>query len=154
MRTIAAACCLAIAAAALAVAQSERTPPRTPKKGDTVVVKGCLHGTALESTETAVVNEASTRFGASALTYRLSGDKGLLKKMREEHDGKVVEITGVLKSNLPPNREIRAGQIGRTRITVGVGSPHIASPADVEATRSIPILEVKSYEGSAALCGG
>jgi hypothetical protein len=132
----------------------ERSPEKTPKKGDTIVVKGCLKGSSLESTEAAILNSDATMM--TALVYRLTGDKDLLKSMRNEHEGKVIEVTGVLKSTLPPANEMRGKTIGKTRITVGVGSSHIGSPARSEANRSIPVLEVKSYEGAAidVRCGG
>jgi hypothetical protein len=38
--------------------------------------------------------------------------------------------------------------IGKSRITVGIGTPQVGAPATAEANRSIPVLEVKSYQGS------
>lgn len=142
-----------ILAAALAfsgaVAQ-EKTPARVPQKGDSIIVKGCLRGSSLESTETAKVDAAAGLM--TALVYRLTGNKNTLKQMRQEFDGNVVEATGILKSNLPPADEIRGKTVGKTRIRIGAGTPTIGSAADSEANRSIPVLEVKSYEGSPLKC--
>jgi hypothetical protein len=134
--------------------QQETPPSKVPQKGDTIVVKGCLKGSSLESTETAILDSEATMM--TDLVYRLTGDKDLLKQMRQKHEGEVIEVTGVLKSTLPPAGEIRGKTIGRTRITVGVGSSHVGSPANAEANRSIPVLSVKSYEreGFAVKCAG
>ena len=132
--------------------QQERPADKLPQKGDAIIVKGCLKGSSLESTETGVVNSDATML--TTLVYRLTGDKSTLKQMKQEYDGQVVEVTGILKSTLPPTTDIRSKTVGRTRITIGVGSSHVGSPAAAEANRSIPVLEVKSYEGVSVKCSG
>ena len=134
-----------LVAVALAGPIQQDNPAKIPQKGDTIVVKGCLKGSSLESTETGVA-DADARM-ITALVYRLTGDKDLLKQMRKEHDGQLIEATGILKSNLPAG-DGRGKTIGKTRITIGIGSSHVGSPASAEANRSIPVLEVKSYEGA------
>jgi hypothetical protein len=129
--------------------QQEKPADKPPRKGDRVLVRGCLDGSILESTETTVLD--STRTLASAVTFRLSGDKSLLKRMRQEENGKAVEITGILKSDLPLSDSRRGKQVGRTRIVVGVGSPNTMQQ---QGPPHIPVLEVKSYEPRVAFCGG
>lgn len=124
---------------------------KAPQKGDTVVVKGCLRGNSLESTETGVAGADAAMM--TALVYRLTGDKTTLKRLRAEHDGRVVEVTGILKSKLPSAADERGLTIGRTRVRVGVGSPHTGAPAQGDVNRSIPVLEVKGYEGVPVQCG-
>src|SRR5687767_1870234 len=119
----------------------EKTSSAPPKKGDAISVKGCLRGGALESPEFSGADEAGI----------LPGDKALLKDLREKHDGKMVQIDGVLKSNLP-QRQGQAGKLGRMRIGIGSPSTNPASP-DAEARRSLPVLEVKSFDGSTTTCG-
>jgi hypothetical protein len=148
MRT--AALCLALASSVTAAARQEKPASREPKKGDTVLVRGCLDGTALISTEMKI--EDSTDERATAFTFRLTGDKNLLKKFREAHNGKVVDVTGVLKSDLPKDGGPGV-QIGNTRVRIGVGPPQPGSPIE-QTTRSLPVLEVKSYEGGATICKG
>jgi hypothetical protein len=152
MRTAAILFSLALAAAMPAAARQEVPKDESPKKGDMIVVRGCLRGSALESTETGFLDSKATMM--TALTYRLTGDKDALKKLREEHNGKVVEVTGILKSSLPPAGEVRGKQFGRTRVVIGAGSPTVGAPARSEANRSIPVLQVKSYEGLAVKCSG
>jgi len=141
--------CLSIA---LAVTLPQEKPAdRQPQKGDSIVVKGCLKGGSLESTETGFAD--SDARSMTALVYRLSGDKNLLKQMRNQHDNFVVEVTGTLKSTLPPADGLGGMTIGKTRVRIGVGSTSVGSGATAEAGRSLPVLEVKSYEGVSVKCG-
>ena len=138
-------------AMSFAPAFQESPAVKTPQKGDSVVVKGCLRGNSLESTETGVAGADAAMM--TALVYRLTGDKTTLKRLRAEHDGRVVEVTGILKSKLPSAADERGLTIGRTRVRVGVGSPHAGAPAQGDVNRSIPVLEVKGYEGVPVQCG-
>jgi hypothetical protein len=140
--------CMSIA---LAVTLPQEKPAdRQPQKGDSIVVKGCLKGRSLESTETGFAD--SDARSMTALVYRLSGDKNLLKQMRDQHDNSVVEVTGTLKSTLPP-ADGMGTTIGKTRVRIGIGSGSVGSGANAEASRSLPVLEVKSYEGVSVKCG-
>jgi hypothetical protein len=135
-------------------AQEPRDPPakeKTPGRGDAVLVKGCLNGPTLQSIETSLRDE--TGHVATPITYQLKGDKKLLKRMRDEHDGKVVEASGILKSDLPRDSAIGGTKVGRTRITFGAGATPTqhGGPA---LDSALPVLEVKSYESSGARCTG
>jgi hypothetical protein len=142
-------CVLAIAMSSNAFAQTEKNPSKGIKKGDTISVKGCLTGTALEATEVATAD--STGSLASGVTFRLTGDKSLLKQMREKHDGKVVEVEGILKSDLRQDG-VQTGKVGKMKITIGSPAAVPGRPA-AEAQRSLPVLEVKSFDGSTITCG-
>ena len=129
--------------------QEESSAQKPPKKGDRVVVVGCLSGPVLEASE---IRQADAN-GTYPLTlgFRLTGDKKLLKQMRNEEDGKVVEVTGVLKSELPDRDERPGAQVGKTRIVIGGGTPQ---GVQQQTSRALPALEVKSYEARVASCGG
>ena len=129
--------------------QQEQPADKPPQKGDRVVVRGCLSGPMLESTEMSAAE--STRTFPTAVAFRLTGDKKLLKQMRKTEDGKVLEITGVLKSELPQGDTRLGTQIGKTRIVVGAESPHSTLS---RGAPPMPVLEVKSYEPLVASCGG
>ena len=134
---------------AVASGQEPASNVKPPGKGDTVIVKGCLNGPTLQSVETVTTDE--TGKVSAPITYRLKGDKGLLKRMREEHDGKLVEVNGILKSTLPVDNSIHGKTIGKTKVTFGIGTPSAQSGVpDTQA--AIPVLEVKSYDGVGALC--
>jgi hypothetical protein len=143
---------LVLCVAGLVTAQEPKDPPskrKTPEKGDAVVVRGCLEGPTLQSTETATADDAALVM--APLTYQLKGDKKLLKALRAEHDGKLVAVSGILKSTLPQDNSILGKSTGRTKVTFGVGSPSGQNnPPGVES--SLPVLEVKSYDGSGERC--
>jgi hypothetical protein len=137
-------------AAAGGAQEQEAKPAATPvRKGDSLTVKGCLAGGALEATESTALEDDGVL--ASGLTFRLTGNKGLLKDLRESHDGRVVTVTGVLKSDLPKEAG-QSAKVGRMRITIGGANPSPHSPLS-ESRRVLPVLEVKSFDGSATSCG-
>jgi len=145
MTTILVATAIAFAGA---VAQ-EKTTGKIPQKGDTIVVKGCLRGSSLESTETSLADSDGRM--PTAHVFRLTGNKNTLKQMRKEFDGHVIDATGILKSTLLPSDET-GRTFGNTRVRIGVPNPGTGTP-NSEANRSIPVLEVKTYEGSTLKCG-
>jgi hypothetical protein len=133
------------------VIAQDKAPSNTPpaKKGDAIAIYGCLRGSALEATDLGGSEEVSPV--TQGMTFRLTGDKALLKEMKEKHDKKVVEVRGVLKSDLLPASWAER-TVGKTRISIGTPSTGSAS-ADQEAKRSVPVVEVKSYEGRDISCG-
>ena len=154
MRAVTLRIAIAVVAAAILPlngrAQEPNAHPKAPEKGDAIRVKGCLIGPTLESTETVVTDEIGKTAGP--MTYQLRGDKDLLKRMRSEHEGEQVEVEGILKSKLPQDDAARSKTVGKTKITFGVGTP--TAQSSVPDTRSsLPVLEVKSYDGAGARCG-
>jgi hypothetical protein len=142
----------AVAALLCAVSLSGQTgTPKPPKKGDVVVVRGCLRGSAVESAETMRVDAEGTPRVDDAvptLTYRLEGKKDLLKDLKTKHDKTIVEVTGVLRSELSGNGLSR--DVGNTRISIGVDPRTGRSPQG--ADQAVPVLEARSYEGSTTSC--
>ena len=126
----------------------DRKPPKT---GDTLVIRGCLRGSAVESAATMTVSpEGETRAEESipSLTYRLQGRKDLLKQLKDTHDRKVVQVTGVLRSELSGSGIGRT--VGRTRITIGVDARNGSGPNAND--RAVPVLEAQSFEGTSISC--
>jgi hypothetical protein len=70
--------------------------------------------------------------------------------MRHEENGRKVEISGVLKSDLRQDGT-PGKQVGKTRIVVGVGT---TDTMQQQAPPHRPVIEVKSYEPLAVACGG
>jgi len=129
-------------------AQSEKA--KMPKKGDVITIKGCLRGSAVESAQVVVIDDQEgdehTADHIPTLTYRLQGEKSLLKDLKQKHDRMVVEIKGILRTEL--SRGALGTDVGRTRITIGV-DPRTARGAE----QPLPVLEAKSFEGSTVSCG-
>ena len=137
------------AAHALALAQEATPGNKRPGKGDEVVARGCLSGPTLQSVET--VGADDTGRVSVPLTYQLKGDKKLLARMREEHDGSVLSVTGVLRSTLPHEGGVGGKTMGKTKVTFGIGTPSGQRDAP-ENQPALPVLEVKSYEGDGSRC--
>ena len=118
-----------------------------PKRGDTIVVRGCITGGKIESSETQVPD----RRGAYPVlvTYRLTGEKKALKQIREDHAGHVDVITGVLKSDLPHQNASRGKRIGNTDIVIG--NPPRTDP---HTPQFLPALQVKKIDHTGINCGG
>jgi hypothetical protein len=130
---------------------AQQDPPvqKPPRKGDRVVVVGCLSGPVLEANQIRSADATTTH--PLAVGFRLTGDKKLIKQMRGAEDGKVVEVTGVLKSELPEGDTRPGAQVGKARIVISGGAPqNMPQPT----SRPLPALEVKSYEPGVASCGG
>ncbi len=151
MRTAVLVCVLLAVVGTRAVAQQDEKPVAKPvQKGDSLRVTGCLAGGALEATESEALESSGVLVGG--LTFRLTGDKALLKQLRDKYDRQVVAVTGVLKSALP-QQEGQSRTVGRTRITIGGATPNPNSP-HAENRRALPVLEVKSFDGVATIsCG-
>jgi hypothetical protein len=130
------------------LAGQERKPP---KKGDTVLVRGCLRGSAVEAAEMMRVDAEGQKTSEDAvptLTYRLQGKKDLLKDLKDKHDRKVVEVKGILRSELGGSGIGRT--VGNTRISIGV-DPRTGSSAHGNDT-AVPVLEAQSFEGTTISC--
>jgi len=150
MRTALSSLCALVIASALCLAQGQepRDKNKLPDKGDSVLVKGCLNGVILQATETQVVDATGTL--SEPLSYQLKGDKSLLKKMREQHDGHLVDVIGTLKSSLQ-GVQARSKPIGKGHVYIGVG-PTADPRRQAEKGQEQPVLEVKSYEGYTTVC--
>jgi hypothetical protein len=137
--------CLFICVPLAVAAQDDK--PRVPKKGDSVEVEGCLHGSAVEHAQATLIDAEGNpkeQEKAPTLTYRLDGDKKLLKELKEKHDRKVVKVRGVLQSDLIPGG--LATNVGKTRINIGV------NPGSTRGQEPVPVLQARSFEGTTVTC--
>ena len=124
---------------------------KLPKKGDTVVIRGCLRGSAVESAQTMTVDaegETKAEDLVPSLTYRLQGKKELLKALKDQHDRKVVEVKGILRSELAGSGI--GTTVGRTRITIGVDAR--TGSGGARNDQAVPVLEAQSFEGTSISC--
>jgi hypothetical protein len=108
-----------------------------PKKGDALVVTGCIAGQTIEETDT-------------LRTYRLTGDKAVVKELTKEHAGHLDEVSGTLKSTLT-GTSATGTQAGRTRITIGVVETR-SDPQRPDRGPSLPVLAVKSFRHLPGAC--
>jgi len=111
------------------------------KKGDTLVIRGCVSASLLKdlrAQKTDPVTGAET-----AVVYRLTGEKKLLQVIQKEHQGQVLDVTGVLASNPNVSSTTHSKQMGKTRVFVGAGSQEASMPAQPP---SYPSLRVSAFE--------
>ena len=151
MRTIILSACCALAATvgASALTQSpEKDSQKPPANGDEVVVKGCMRGVMLESTD---VGRKDGEALPMAYTFQLKGNKDLLKELREKYDNQRVDVTGILKSNLANDKPGK--DFGRTRVVIGAGSNTPGAVHPMTLDQPMPVLEVKGFEGTGIACG-
>src|SRR5262245_13615250 len=104
-----------IVAAALAVGISQKPedgamPPA--KKGDTLVIRGCVSGSLLKDLRGQKMDPVSG--GETAVVYRLSGEKKLLQIIQKEHQDQVLDVTGVLASNPNVSSTTRSKRLAST----------------------------------------
>lgn len=122
----------------LAFAQEKPSVVKPPKKGDTVVVRGCITGGVIEAGELSSQNGEYKHL--VPYDYRLTGKKDLVKMVKEEHLHHADAVTGILKTDLPTERKGMTGRIGNTSVGIGMG------PSQGYTQRAIPVLEVTSIE--------
>ena len=133
---------------ALGSAQDKPEQPfAEPKRGDTVEVRGCVTGATIDSTDTTAPDRKASYSGR--VTYRLTGNKKLLKQIKSEHVGHTDVLTGVLKSDLPHQNAAPGMRIGGTRVVVGGGS---TSRSNRDDPPYLPVLEVKRIEHATDSC--
>jgi hypothetical protein len=144
------ACSIAALVLCAATLSGQNAAPKPPKKGDTIVVRGCLRGSAVEHAELLARDaegEVRRNDQVPTLTYRLQGDKSVLKELKDKHDRMVVQVTGVLRSELSGSGIGRT--VGRTRITIGADPRNPTRGAD----QQLPVLDARSFEATAVSCG-
>lgn len=150
MRTVLAVVLAAgVGSASLSAVQEGDTKHPPLKRGDEIVVEGCLNGTLLEASDVGSVHDGSLL--SSGVNFQLKGKKDILKKLTSRHDRQLVEITGVLKSNLDTGAT-RGTKIGRTRIVIGVRSRTADRSIMPPSEELLPVLEVKAYESASINC--
>lgn len=122
-----------------------------PRRGDAVVVRGCLSGGAFDSTEVTGTEQDGkdtppARY-SEFVTFRLTGDKKVLQEIRKDHSGHADVLTGTLGTDLPKPGVLGGRNIGNSRVAVGVGRG--MAP---EAPPPLPVLKVKSFEHTGVTC--
>lgn len=143
MRHIVGASIVAIAfSVSLSAAQQPEDAALPPsKKGDTLVVRGCVSGSLLKDLRGQKTDPVSG--GETAVVYRLAGEKKLLQIIQKEHQNHVLDVTGVLASNPNVSSTTRSKKMGKARVYVGAGSQDTSMSAQ---SPSYPTLRVTSFE--------
>ena len=125
------------------VQEKSKGDPKPPRRGDTVVVRGCIAGATADSSDVSGTKDETHYF--EFVTFRLTGDKKVLQDIRKEHTGHADVLHGELRTDLPKPGVGRTG--GNSRVTFGVArgmAPEQAPP--------LPVLKVASVEHTGITC--
>ena len=144
------ACSISHASLLRHLAAAQTAPQKPPKKGDTIIIRGCLHGSSVEQADLMVEDaegEVTRNEQVPDMTYRLDGDKNVVKELKDKHDRMVVQVKGILRSEL--SRSGIGTDVGRTRITIGADPRNPTRGAE----QPLPVLEAKSFEPTTVSCG-
>jgi hypothetical protein len=128
---------------------SAQTQQKQPKKGDAVIVRGCLRGSAVEQADLLMEDsegDPKENDSVPPLTYRLQGEKKVLKELKDKHDRMIVQVKGILRSEL--SRNAMGTTVGRTRITIGADPRNPTRGTD----QAMPVVEAMSFEGTTTSC--
>ena len=122
--------------------------PKVPKDSIMLVVTGCLKGRVLAVSD---VRQEDTQSGpiVKSKSFRVAGKKDLMKEVKE-HDGHLVDVTGIVKKSALIEPGVKVGK----NVTIGGGPPVAGSgrPTPVPA-EYIPVLDVESMRMRASSCG-
>ena len=129
--------------------ENKQEKPRVPKDSIELVVTGCLKGRVLAVSD---VRQEDTQSGpiVKARSFRVAGKKDIMKDIKE-HDGHLVDVTGIVKKSSLVEPGIKVGK----RVTIGGGAPVAGSGGAAPLpTEYIPVLDVETVRMRASSCGG
>ena len=128
--------------------ENQQERPKVPKDSIMLVVTGCLKGRVLAVSD---VRQEDTQSGpiVKSKSFRVAGKKDLMKEVKE-HDGHLVDVTGIVKKSalIEPGIKFKGGRVMVGGGTSG-GTGTLASPA--ENVVVIDALAVTAVGGS---CSG
>jgi hypothetical protein len=128
--------------------ENKQEKPRVPKDSIELVVTGCLKGRVLAVSD---VRQEDTQSGpiVKARSFRVAGKKDIMKDIKE-HDGHLVDVTGIVKKSslVEPGMKVGKG------VTIGGGPPVAGSGGHTPLpTEYIPVLDVETVRMRASSCG-
>ena len=145
-RAIPALALVAVIAMSLPRAGAEAPTKESAPPQDSVTLQGCVKGPVFKQIplSSAYIDGKMTFIR----TYRLSGEKALLKRMKKD-TGFVFEVAGVVREAAADPRGGYSTSVGKTRITIG-GATSGMAPAPPPADQ--PTLVVDSFERLSMRC--
>jgi hypothetical protein len=114
-----------------------------PSDSARVAIPGCVKGTAFIVTK-APENQPTQGNIAPGRRFRLSGPKDVLKDIKK-HEGRLIEVTGLIRKNdlKGPGGIGVAG--GRVRIGAGVPQSPTGDPSHALTGYDQPVLDVEGW---------
>lgn len=114
-----------------------------PSDSARVAIPGCVKGTAFIVTK-APENQPTQGDIAPGRRFRLSGNKDVIKDIKK-HEGRLLEVTGLIRKNdlKGPGGIGVAG--GRVRIGAGMPSSPTGDPSHAVTGYDQPVLDVEGW---------
>ena len=128
--------------------ENQQEHPKVPKDSIMLVVTGCLKGRVLAVSD---VRQEDTQSGpiVKAKSFRVAGKKDIMKDVKE-HDGHLVDVTGIVKKSSLIEPGVKVGN----RVTIGGGPPVAGSGGATPIPNEyIPVLDAESVRLRATNCG-
>ena len=128
--------------------ENQQERPKVPKDSIMLVVTGCLKGRVLAVSD---VRQEDTQSGpiVKSKSFRVAGKKDLMKEVKE-HDGHLVDVTGIVKKSSLIEPGIKVGK----SVTIGGGAPVAGSGGTTPIPHEyIPVLDAESVRMRASSCG-
>lgn len=128
--------------------ENQQEHPKVPKDSIMLVVTGCLKGRVLAVSD---VRQTDTQSGpiVRSKSFRVAGKKDIMKEVKE-HDGHLVDVTGIVKKSALIEPGIKVGK----SVTIGGGPPVAGSGGTTPIPNEyIPVLDAESVRVRATNCG-
>ena len=128
--------------------ENQQEHPKVPKDSIMLVVTGCLKGRVLAVSD---VRQEDTQSGpiVKAKSFRISGKKDIMKDVKD-HDGHLVDVTGIVKKSALIEPGIKVGK----SVTIGGGPPVAGSGSTTPIPHEyLPVLDAESVRMRATNCG-
>jgi hypothetical protein len=118
--------------------QRPKSDIAVPKSEEAITISGCVHGSHFKPSRESVSDVPTALLRASE--YVLDGQRELLQRLKNDHDGHYEEVTGVAKippSFQHPDTQVRSKDIGKTRVTIGTRQEKAYLPSPDQPVRII-----------------
>ena len=138
-------CALALTPTSAASTPPNEGPGRTSPEADNMTnLRGCVRGRTL----TRVMMPGGDR--AISPTFRLTGPKAMLDRIRSEHDGHSIVVTGRLDDANDVRTRIRKEKkIGKGRVMIGARQ---GTPQQLGRPQEMPTIEVVEFRHLSNAC--
>jgi hypothetical protein len=130
----------ALTAGGGSVVSGQTTDAPKPKstRATPQIIQGCLTGSIISSIE---VDEVSAPLELPpGATLRLAGAKDLVRSLKKEHNGHLLELSGKMKGSFGPPTPTRS--FGG--VSVGINGAHAQGP-NTPSVPSMPSFDVKAF---------
>jgi hypothetical protein len=121
--------------------QATDVPKSKPPQPPLQILQGCINGSIISSIQ--VDEQSSPMELPIGATLRVAGSKEMVRVLKTEHNGHLLELTGKMKGSFGPPTQTTTKAFGK--LSVGVGGAQAAGP-NTPGVPSMPSFEVRSFK--------